>query len=198
MTNADHVGACAFLHAKGTPADAPWLSWIAKAGICCNLPWTICLSPAFLPVVSSYPELNTTRGIMQSMQMIHSFCGSQAAFQAKAQRGCPRRPMLVMAQSEPQAQVKSSKSKQIALQAFRGACKLTASLLISAHVYRARAALILAQPRVPSVPANAVTLEAALLLNVVEVVRHCREICTPSRARLRSIHAARYLPGSAS
>ena len=106
MTNADHVGACAFLHATGTPADASWLSWIAKAGICCNLPWTICLSPAFLPVHFSTPELATARGNMQSMQLTHSFCGSQAAFQAKAQRGCPRRPMLIKAQSEPQAQVK--------------------------------------------------------------------------------------------
>ena len=47
-----------------------------------------------------------------------------------------------------------------------------------------------------SVPANAVTLEADPLVNVVKVGRYCREMCTSSRARLRRIHAARYLPGS--
>ena len=104
----DHVGACAFLHATGTPADASWLSWIAKVEICCNLPWTICLSPAFLSVISLDPKLATTTGIMQSMQMIQSSCGFQAAFQAKAQRGCPRRPMLIKAQSESDAQVEGS------------------------------------------------------------------------------------------
>ena len=45
---------------------------------------------------------------MQNMQLTSSFCGSQAAFQSKAQRGCAERvarSILIRAQAEPQARV---------------------------------------------------------------------------------------------
>ena len=47
---------------------------------------------------------------MQTMQLSGSFCGSQAAFQSRAQRGCGERvarSVLIRAQAEPQAQVNS-------------------------------------------------------------------------------------------
>ena len=53
---------------------------------------------------------------MQTMQLTSSFCGSQVAFQPRAQRGCAKREarsVLIRAQADPQAQVSRKKGFNI-------------------------------------------------------------------------------------
>ena len=86
---------------------------------------------------------------MQSMQLTSSFCGSQAAFQARPQRGCAgraARPVLIKAQSEPEAQVMASYLFELLHKSFQLSLVEITGLSGCVSDVRARAAINLACP----------------------------------------------------